>query len=259
MRIFIDVGAHYGETLNVALDPRWAFDRVYSLEPSQDCQRMLRRFRDPRIALDDRGLSDRTQTAELFGAGLLGGSVYVDKPQGEGGQTETISLVRASDWMREHTSPADDVYLKLNCEGSEADVLDDLLDSGELARIRSVYVDFDIRKIPSQAHRQQGIETRLREAGISFATPETLGGERTRAVALWLESTSDRFPATPAARLRHLFRWHLPLYMRAKAVARVLLPGTAFQWLARRFGRQGRRVSPLISPSRRSATRERRR
>ena len=241
MRIFVDVGAHYGETLNVALDPRWAFDRVYSLEPSQDCQRLLRAFRDPRLRLDDRGLSNRTGTADLFGAGLLGASVYPDKPQGETGRMETIILVRASDWMREHTSPTDDVYLKLNCEGSEVDVLDDLITSDSLERIRSIYVDFDIRKIPSQAYRQQEIESRLREVGMSFATPETLGVAGNPAVRVWLNATSPRFPVAPAARLRHFLRWHLPLYLRAKAIAQLVLPRSAFLWLGGRIGRQARR------------------
>ena len=241
MRIFIDVGAHYGETLDVALDPRWGFDRVFSLEPSQDCQRLLGRFRDPRIVLDDRGLSNQTGTADLLGAGLLGGSVYADKPQGEGGGVETISLVRASQWLREHTTADDDVWLKLNCEGSEADILDDMLESDELDRVRSIYVDFDIRKIPSQADRQPKIEARLQEAGVSYVTPESIGVAGNPGVAAWLAESSGAFPARVVARVRHALRWYLPPYLRVKAVARAILPRSAFLWLGQRVGRQGRR------------------
>jgi len=34
MRIFLDVGGHHGETLDVALDPRWGFDKIYCFEPA---------------------------------------------------------------------------------------------------------------------------------------------------------------------------------------------------------------------------------
>lgn len=240
MRVFVDVGAHYGETLDVALDPRWGFDSVFSLEPSQDCQRLLRLFRDERITLDDRGLSNSTRTTELYGAGLLGGSVYADKPQGNQVASEPISVVRASEWLEENTSPEDIVFLKLNCEGSEADILDDLLDSDLLRRIESVFVDFDVRKIPSQAHRQCQIERRLRDAGASYATPEACGAAGNPAVAIWLERTSRIFPVSSGAKVRHRLRLYLPLYLLAKAVAGRILPRTVFLWLGVRFGRHRR-------------------
>lgn len=242
MRIFLDVGAHYGETLDVALDPTWAFDRVYSLEPSRDCQELLATFRDERLVLDTRGLSNRNETAELYGAGLLGGSVYADKPQGDHGTTETIQLVRASEWIRQHTSSTDAVYLKLNCEGSEADVLEDLLDSEVLTRIQAIYVDFDIRKIPSQAFRQADLEARLGVAGVPFETPESLGVAGNPAVATWLSRFLEPLPVSPGARLRHDLRWYLPPYLRLKAVARVVLPRSAFMWVGQRLGRQARRA-----------------
>lgn len=242
MRIFVDVGAHYGETLDVALDPRWGFGRVFSLEPSRDCQELLTTFRDERLFLETCGLSNRSESAQLYGAGLLGGSVYEDKPQGDHGTTETIQLVRASDWFRQHTSSTDEVYLKLNCEGSEADVLEDLLDSEVLARVKAIYVDFDIRKIPSQAHRQADLEMRLNAAGVPFETPEALGVAGNPAVARWLSRLLQPLPVSPGAWLRHRLRWYLPPYLRAKTVARVVLPRAAFLWVGQRLGRQARRA-----------------
>ena len=239
MRILVDVGAHYGETLTVALDPRWGFERVFSLEPSEDCQRLLRRFREPRLVVDGRGLSNETRTAELYGAGLLGASVYADKPQGNGGEVDTIALVRASDWMREHTSQEDDVYLKMNCEGSEADILDDLLGSDQLVRIRSIYVDFDIRKIPSQEHRRQLLEERLSAAGIPYSTPEMTGKSGNEAVETWLNASVERVDCSLVDRVRYSLGLYLPPYLWARAVARSVLPRSAFELVSQRFGRRG--------------------
>ena len=79
MRIFIDVGGHYGETLGFALDPRWGFDRVYSIEPRAACVAVLRSYSDRRLRGEPIALSDHNGTAELQGAGLRGGSLYAGK------------------------------------------------------------------------------------------------------------------------------------------------------------------------------------
>jgi hypothetical protein len=206
---------------------------------------LLRRFREPRLVVDSRGLSNETRTAELYGAGLLGASVYADKPQGGGGEVDTIALVRASDWLREHTSHEDDVYLKMNCEGSEADILDDLLGSDQLVRIRSIYVDFDIRKIPSQEHRQQLLEKRLSAAGIPYVTPERTGTSGNDAVKIWLSGSVERADCSWANRVRYSLGLYLPPYLWARAVVRSVLPRSAFRWVSQRFGRRGgARVRP---------------
>jgi hypothetical protein len=43
--------------------------------------------------------------------------------------------------------------MKLNCGGSECDILENLLDSGEYSKITQVMIDFDAREIPSQRDR----------------------------------------------------------------------------------------------------------
>ena len=63
MRIFIDVGGHYGETLRIALDPKWGFDRVHSIEPSAACVAVLRSHRDRRLRVEPIALSDHDGTA----------------------------------------------------------------------------------------------------------------------------------------------------------------------------------------------------
>jgi FkbM family methyltransferase len=252
MRVFLDVGGHYGESLDVALDPRWGFAKVYSFEPAQACLRLLRGFRDPRVHVVPAGLSNKDGSATLFGPGLLGASVYADKcppadarPAPTSVRDETIRLVRATDWLLANTSADDEIYLKLNCEGSECDVLEDLLDSGAIDRIHSIYVDFDVRKIPSQAHRQDGVERRLRELGCDFFTPETLAGPGgSRTVRAWLATAGPRNRAgarVAFSGLRYRLGLHRPPYIWATSVLRSALPASTYSWAARSFGRQARR------------------
>jgi len=237
MRVMLDVGAHYGETLDVALDPRWGFDKVYSFEPATACQGILRRFRDTRLAVLQFGLSNKSTTASLYGAGLLGASVYADKPQYDEVVPEIVMFVRAADWLAANTAEDDDVFLKLNCEGSECDILEDLLKSPFLERVRSIYVDFDASKIPSQAHRVVMVRDELLRQGIDHHTPQQLGVVGNAAVYEWLRRSCP--PVTVALRSAIAFRLrlHRPPYLWAKAIAQAVLPTQALWWIGRRVRR----------------------
>ena len=243
MRIFVDVGAHNGETLHVALHPKWGFDRIFALEPASDCQKWLLGFRDRRLSVEPFGLGSASGKVKLHGAGLLGASIYEDKWQ-KGPQerisAEDIEIARATDWFRSKIPRNAEVFLKLNCEGSEADILDDLLDSGCAAQIRSIYVDFDIRKVPSQAHRQQELEERLRQDRVDYVTPDEFGCNGHFAVAKWLSQTISPVSCGLVDRVRHGLRLYAPPYERLAELASAVLPRNLYWWLGRKFGRVAR-------------------
>ncbi|MFI5914797.1 FkbM family methyltransferase [Dactylosporangium sp. NPDC051541] len=236
MKLFLDVGAHHGQTADIALDPRWGFDTVHAFEPASSCQNILRGYRHRRLHIHKFALSNRSGRTALFGAGLLGASVYADKrrldPAGAG--LEDIDLRSAAAWFLSHLSPDDDIYLKLNCAGSECDVLEDLLDAGLAGWVRAVYVDFDVRGIPSQAHRQAAIEERLRAAGVRYSTPADTPG-----VAAWLERHCVRSRLGLTA-VRYHLGLHRPLYAWQRSIAHATLPPPLFRWAATRFGAMSR-------------------
>jgi hypothetical protein len=65
--------------------------------------------------------------------------------------------------------------MKLNCEGSECDILENLLDSGEYSKITQVMIDFNARKIPSQRDRVEPLKSRLQnQRYINFSFPGEL-------------------------------------------------------------------------------------
>jgi FkbM family methyltransferase len=199
MKIFLDVGAHEGETLEAVLDPKYQFQRIVAFEPVASCCEVLRRrFSDPRVEIQPFGISDRTGERILFGAGTLGGSVFPDTAEASGGRSERCRFVRATDWLHENVRPEDEVIMKLNCEGSECDILDDLLESGEWARITSLMVDFDVRKIPSQRHRERDLRERLVATDANrfrFCEDVMIGRTPFARVQNWLrEIGADRCP-----------------------------------------------------------------
>ena len=166
MKIFLDVGAHTGETLHAVRDPKYAFDRIYCFEPASACWPTLEAAVDGRVTVCRFGLWNRTCDRALYDPGSAGASLFADKFKQQR-PAETAHFVSATEWFREHLRGDDDIYLKLNCEGAEADIVEDLLESGELARVRSVMIDPDVRKVPSQAHRERELRERLATSALA--------------------------------------------------------------------------------------------
>jgi FkbM family methyltransferase len=243
MRIFIDVGGHYGETIDLALDPKWGFDLIYSIEPSAPCVAVLRSYNDKRLRIEPIALSDHDGTAELQGAGLRGASLYAGKRVIERNQkvitAETIKLVRASKWFAATIPSGAEVFLKMNCEGSEVDILSDLLDGDELAKVTSAYIEFDIRKVAGQEHRQAELETRLRGSGLRYVTTDEKGVK----VTTWLARDCPTVKPSLQQALSYRLRLHAPVYTRATALAKALLPRKVYRWIGHRYGRMARNAN----------------
>ena len=55
MKIFLDVGAHKGQTLKIALEEKYGFDKIYCFEPVSECCDVLRTYRDERVTICEYG------------------------------------------------------------------------------------------------------------------------------------------------------------------------------------------------------------
>jgi FkbM family methyltransferase len=255
MRVFLDVGAHVGETLQQALDPRYGFARVVCFEPVEACWPALERLADDRVEICRFGLWKETCRRPMYGAGSQGASLFPDS--GGTGGTEVVELVRASEWFENHLTGRDEVYLKLNVEGSEADILDDLMQSGEIAKVRSALVDFDVRKMPSLAHREREIRQGMRDLGYSQILrlkEDHKGPTHASTVENWLRLAEVASAPPPA-----LWSWR---YVRLPAVARgaisigkglasLLLPQSVYERLRLWVQKKVYRYPPDASAGRR--------
>ena len=161
MKIFLDVGANTGQTLAAVqgLD----FHRIHSFEPVSVCWPHLEKMADKRTRIERFGLWNRDARVALYDPGTKGAGMWLkDKRRTDTRITEELcDFRRASDWFREHVPEGARVYLKLNCEGCECDILDDLLDSGEFEKVAFAMVDFDARKISAIKHREAEVRARL--------------------------------------------------------------------------------------------------
>jgi len=209
MRVFIDVGGHHGQSLLEALHPRYGFEQIHTIEPSRACVERLQQFRDRRIVVHHCGLGKAGGEAVLHGAGHKGASLFLDKPAAAGFDDETIRVVDVAEWMRAHVSPADENYLKLNCEGAEADILERMADAGQAGWFKGILLSMDIEKIPSQQGRTASIKALAQTLGnVSFR--ESYIQRSTRgSLTVWLNDVVPAVTPSFASRVRYALGLHL--------------------------------------------------
>jgi FkbM family methyltransferase len=146
--LFLDLGAHTGEALEEALRPVYKIDKVYAIEPSQFGLSKLAKFKDNRIKIFSVAVSDHKGTAELFSAGSVGGGLFSDKNR-HWNNTERVQVVKFSEWAIENLNSSDNIYIKINVEGSELFILQEILKIHQKFQIKSILLSIDIYKVPS--------------------------------------------------------------------------------------------------------------
>lgn len=169
MNIFIDVGGHYGGTLDELSNFSHRFDVVHCLEPQARCfsalqNRFAAQVAAGKLALHNFGLADFDGESVLYGGedSSIGASLFSDKVDVNAAQTEICKFVKASAFVKSVARRGDFAVMKLNCEGGEALILRDLMADGTIHWLNSVLIDFDIRKIPSQAGEEEKILAEMR-------------------------------------------------------------------------------------------------
>lgn len=189
-RIFLDVGANTGQTLAAVMEPEFRFDVIHSFEPASLCWKKLAATagKDPRVHLWCCGLWNKTGHYPLIEPGRKGASMW-KKEKSTRNDTEMCRVERASEFFKTYIAAGNEVFLKLNCEGAECDILDDLLDSGEFDKVTYAMIDFDVRKIAKMKHREAEVRARLEPYGfprIAFARDVMVGETHADRIQNWL-------------------------------------------------------------------------
>jgi len=162
--IVIDLGGYEGQ---------WASDmfaryrcNIFVFEPMpQFADAIKRRFaRNPLVEIFAFGLSSKNSFVDL----KMGAD---ESSQYKGvGDSISVQLVKATDFFAEHDVAHIDL-MKINIEGGEYDLLEHLLDSGFVSKIRNIQVQFH-DFVPNAASRMHHIQERLRTThAITYQFP----------------------------------------------------------------------------------------
>ncbi|KKN98944.1 hypothetical protein LCGC14_0141890 [marine sediment metagenome] len=169
-RVFLDVGSNIGQTIELLLSPRFKVDKIVGFDPSPICHDILdRKFENnPRVTIVKAGLWSETCKMDLHNEGSQGASVHLDyettcNPEP---RITKCQFINASEWFRENIFVGDEVFLKINAEGSECEIVMNLLESGEYNMVKSLLIDFDVRKSPSAKHQEGELREKMKSMGI---------------------------------------------------------------------------------------------
>ena len=165
--IFLDVGAHNGQTLEEVTKPKWPFRHVYAFEPMHREYEAITRFHSPSCTVLNYGLADFTGTAPIYGSNdHCEASMFPEKVDVDNSVETICRFVRATHFMQ--TMPDEPIIMKMNCEGAEIAILNDLLDSHRIDRISHLTVDFDIRRVPGKELWADQLIGRLNETPLEW-------------------------------------------------------------------------------------------
>lgn len=191
MKAFIDVGGHEGQTLDEAIKPCWAFDKIYCLEPMpRQSQVLSSRYGNlEKVSILPYGLSDSTGSAMIYGDNnIMEASMYAEKRDVNACFETECSFVEASTFVWDLAE--DVLIMKLNCEGAEGIILQNLIDTGAIWNLRNVMIDFDVRKIPGMEWKEQHILDQFKEIGFtrySLCDDVMKGATHQDRIANWLK------------------------------------------------------------------------
>ena len=173
-KIFLDVGGHFGDTLDEVLKPAYCFNIVHCFEPQAQCYEFLtNKFRNEiltgHLIVHNYGLADFDGERDLFGGetSSVGASLFADKNDINNSEREKCRFKRASDFVVENINADDLTVMKLNCEGGEILILRDLMKDGEIHKLNSIFISLDIRKIPSQQNEEQKLIDELKACNFT--------------------------------------------------------------------------------------------
>lgn len=188
-RVLLDIGAHVGETLAVAMEPRWRFDRIVCFEPAPACWPDLERLADDRVEICRFGLWSSDATLPLYQPGAVGASVHGSK----GGSADAVDAVDAefrdaAAWFAANVDVSDEVIMKVNCEGAESELLVRLAESGEIDKVGHLMVHWDVRKVPGMEQLESSTKALLSGHTVTMVDSDLVmvGGNVTDKTRNWL-------------------------------------------------------------------------
>ena len=177
MNILIDVGAHVGETLSVALNGSWAFDHVHSFEPDPACVRVMGgRFAsliaDGRLTIHPVALGDRASEVTLTGDNAGGAASVVPGFMRDDARRLAVPMIDVNAFLDAEIPPEAKLYIKLNCEGGEVAILDRLCERARIDDIVSIMADFDVVRASGGYYEKRRVLAKARARGLPILLAE---------------------------------------------------------------------------------------
>jgi FkbM family methyltransferase len=223
--IFVEIGAHYGQSCEIARNPKYSFKEFWLFEPASEPLLKLNAINDSRYRIFPFGLGSEDKETLLYQSGSKGASILHEKFSSDMEIPNVKIHIRKSSTILSPILLKYPVFLKINCEGSEIEILNDLLDYGLLNSSHSILVDFDICRIKPDFSLDSIID-RLIKSGVKFYDADFFGAKSNSLnVKRWLNYEIDtgihKFNFKQYFSFK--FKLHLPLRRRIWVISSLFL------------------------------------
>jgi len=174
MHTFIDLGAFNGDTIDLAIRHLPRIDMVYGFEPlAIHCKTMKERFRDRGFCIINAAADTRDGKSQIFlGSkhGDIASSIHEGNPNCSA-ESEIIDTIDFPHFLREKfgaNSQPGSITLKLNIEGTEYRILEQMIHDGTIRWINRIYCDWHWYFIGMTEEQHHSLVTRLRKLGYDL-------------------------------------------------------------------------------------------
>ena len=170
-RICIDVGGMYGQTVDKWLNE--GADKIITLEPNPKLYESLKRKYSvyEYVTVLPTAMWDKTCTRDFYvSKDEWGSSLHEDKKNLIEPEIIKVKCVRATDFINDIANDTcDDIFLHLNCEGAEFEIMEDLIKSGAYKKIKKLEIAFHHQEYRLDCReRYEKISAFMKEKGIKF-------------------------------------------------------------------------------------------
>lgn len=183
MNVFIDCGGNIGQgMLSIMKMEEMGQDWiVYTFEPNtqlfprlmQNCSDLIDVEKSPILVPINAAVSTQTGIVDFYiaqnddGGSSLLHTCSIQANKGLEPVKVQVKALRLVDFIRQRTCEEDSIILKLDIEGAEYEILEDLLqDDYAVHRIMRIYVEFHDRFLPNMVEVRENLLHRLYEADI---------------------------------------------------------------------------------------------
>ncbi len=169
MKIFIDLGAYIGDTLEIALKEYKEFDKFYAFEPlNRNFTILAAKFAADnkivllKIAAD---ISDGMSNIYVTKQGYDGGSLCLGQGDHVENKAELVETVNISNYLKKNFDIADEIILKVDIEGKEYDIFQLMINDGSIKYIKKIFCEWHWKQSGISESRHNKIVEELNKYG----------------------------------------------------------------------------------------------
>jgi len=179
MRVFIDLGAFTGDTLEIALKRYKGFDRFYAFEPLvKNFEILKKKFGDrENVYLVNAAADTEARKAKFYLGnewGDEGGSLCDNKTTCFKDKFENVTCLDFSKFVTENFSLKDKIILKVDIEGKEYDLFKYMIKENSISYIDKIYCEWHNDRIGLDYGKHRELIRQLRKRGFNLVGDNSL-------------------------------------------------------------------------------------